>query len=144
RPGTVSAPLAAGFGFAARVAIESPSRWAKLATLRDRLEAELLAIDAPRGRARVVGAPRLRAPHVSTLVWPGWGGAELVAALDLEGVSVSRGAACSAGTVELSPVLRAMFGEEDATRGVRASLGELTTEADVTAAVRAFRAVLVR
>ncbi len=144
RPGTVSAPLAAGFGVAARVAIESPARWAKLATLRDRLEAELLAIDAPRGRARVVGDPRLRAPHVSTLVWPGWGGAELVAALDLEGVSVSSGAACSAGTVEPSPVLRAMFGEEDATRGVRASLGELTTEADVTAAVRAFRAVLVR
>jgi len=81
---------------------------------------------------------------VSNLIWPGWIGAELVAALDLEGVSVSSGAACSAGTVEPSPVLLAMIGPEDATRGVRISIGDVTTRDDVARAIAAYRAVLPR
>jgi cysteine desulfurase len=144
RPGTVDAALAAGFGVAARIASASPARWAELGALRDRIEAELVAIDSPHGRARVAGDPRLRAPHVSNLMWPGWIGAELVAALDLEGVSVSSGAACSAGTVEPSPVLAAMGMGDAATRGVRLSIGDTTTEEDAANAVRAFRAVLAR
>ena len=77
-------------------------------------------------------------------MWPGWQGDELVAALDLEGVSVSSGAACSAGTVEPSPVLEAMLGARDAASGIRASLGEDTTAEDVTRAIEAFRAVVTR
>ena len=142
RPGTADATLAAGFGEAARRA--SADRWASLAPLRDRLEAALVAIDGPRGRARPTGDPALRAPHVASLVWPGWVGAELVAALDLEGVSVSSGSACSAGTVEPSPVLEAMIGAADATRGIRLSLGDTTTDADVDHAIAAFRAVVTR
>ena len=80
----------------------------------------------------------------SNLIWPGWVGAELVAALDLEGVSVSSGAACSAGTVGPSPVLEAMIGPADAMRGVRISIGDTTTEAEVSLAVRAFRGVTRR
>lgn len=144
RPGTADASLAAGFGVAARIAATSVPRWAALAPLRDRIERELLSIETGQGRARVSGDPARRAPHVSNLIWPGWIGAELVAALDLEGVSVSSGAACSAGTVEPSPVLLAMLGEADATRGVRISIGDATTEDDATTAVRAFRAVLAR
>lgn len=144
RPGTAAASLAAGFGVAARIASDGVARWAALSPLRDRIERELCAIDAPRGRARVAGDPTQRAPHVSNLVWPGWVGAELVAALDLEGVSVSSGAACSAGTVEPSPVLLAMLGSEDATRGVRISIGDATTEDDAALAIQAFRAVLTR
>ena len=144
RPGTADASLAAGFGVAARIASDGVTRWAALAPLRDRIESELCAIDAPHGRARVAGDPTRRAPHVSNLIWPGWIGAELVAALDLEGVSVSSGAACSAGTVEPSPVLLAMLGEGDATRGVRISIGDTTTEDDAALAVSAFRADLTR
>lgn len=144
RPGTVSAALAAGFGAAARAAKGSPARWAALASMRDRLERALVAIDTPRGRARVVGERGARAPHVSNTIWPGWIGAELVAALDLEGLSVSSGSACSAGTVEPSPVLSAMLGEADAASGVRASLGDATTAADLDEAIRAFRAVVTR
>jgi cysteine desulfurase len=144
RPGTADSSLAAGFGAAARIAATSVSRWESLAAARDRIERELLAIDAPSGRARVAGAAARRAPHVSNLIWPGWVGAELVAALDLEGVSVSSGAACSAGTVEPSPVLLAMVGPEDATRGVRISIGDATTDEDVSSAIRAFRSVLAR
>ncbi len=147
RPGTVDASLAAGFGVAATIARRSPERWAALAALRDELEGALLALDetiARRGRARRAGDATRRAPHVSNLIWPGWIGAELVAALDLEGVSVSSGAACSAGTVEPSPVLLAMIGPEDATRGVRVSIGDLTTRDDVARAIAAYRAVLPR
>ncbi len=75
---------------------------------------------------------------------PGWIGAELVAALDLEGVAVASGSACSAGTIEPSPVLRAMHGEARARGAVRASLGETTTEGDVEHAIAAFARVLRR
>lgn len=141
RPGTIDASLAAGFGVAARIAMSSPARWRALAPLRDRVERELLAIVAG---ARVAGEPSRRAPHVSDVVWPGWIGAELVAALDLEGVSVSSGAACSAGTVEPSPVLLAMLGQADAMRGVRVSIGDATTDEEASFAIDAFRRVLAR
>jgi cysteine desulfurase len=68
----------------------------------------------------------------------------MVAALDLEGVSVSSGAACSAGTVEPSPVLAAMLGDRDAASGIRTSLGEDTTDHDVAQAIDAFGSVVRR
>ncbi|MEA2752866.1 MAG: cysteine desulfurase [Myxococcales bacterium] len=142
RPGTVDAALAAGLGVAARHAREGSMRYARIAERRNTLENGLLAL--PPRVARVAGDPARRAPHVSLLVWPGWQGAELVAALDLEGVSVSSGAACSAGTVEPSPVLEAMLGPLDAASGIRASLGETTTDDDVARALDAFRRVLAR
>lgn len=141
RPGTTDAALAAGFGVAATRALDGPTRYASLAPRRDALEAALLALPAG---ARRVGDPALRAPHVANLTFPGWVGAELVAALDLEGVSVSSGSACSAGTVEPSPVLAAMLGEADGARGIRLSLGETTTPADIERAVAAFARVTTR
>lgn len=142
RPGTVDPVLAAGFGASAKRARATVERWWEIAKLRDELELGLLGT----GKAKVAGDPRRRAPHVSNLMWKGWVGAELVAALDLEGVSVSSGAACSAGTVEPSPVLKAMFGDADglATSGVRCSLGDTTTIEDVRFAIEAFRRVVTR
>lgn len=152
RPGTVDPALAAGLGVAARRAIGGTMRYARIAARRDALEIALLALGAgEKGRPaggenapRVVGDPQLRAPHVSTLVWPGWIGAELVAALDLEGLSVSSGAACSAGTVEPSPVIAAMLGQGLAASSVRASLGEDTSDEDVMRAIESFRRVSAR
>ncbi len=144
RPGTMDAALAAGLGVAARHAIEGPVRYARIATRRDALEAALLGLLSGASAARVVGDATQRAPHVSTLVWPGWVGAELVAALDLEGVSVASGAACSAGTVEASPVIGAILGDALAASSVRVSLGELTTDEDVATAISAFTRVLTR
>ena len=144
RPGTVDPALAAGLGTAARRAIEGSVRYARIAEHRDALESALLGLHAGRHAPRVAGDPHRRAPHVSTLVWPGWVGGELVAALDLEGLSVSSGAACSAGTVEPSPVIGAMLGDALAASSVRASLGEDTTADDVAWAVEAFGRVLSR
>ncbi|MEJ7733063.1 MAG: aminotransferase class V-fold PLP-dependent enzyme, partial [Polyangiaceae bacterium] len=121
-----------------------PERYAALATLRDRLEAGLVALGARHGAAAVRNGEAVRAPHVVNLSWAGWRGPELCAALDLEGVAVSSGAACSAGTAEPSPVLLAMLGEARAASAVRASLGEDTTDADVDAALERWDRVLMR
>jgi cysteine desulfurase len=141
RPGTTDPVAAAGFGAAALHALASPPAWAALAGLRDALEAELLRLE-PGARVNGAGAPRM--PHVTNVAFPGWRGPELVAALDLEGVAVSAGSACSAGTAEPSPVLLAMGDAEAAAASVRFSLGEGTTVADLEAALVAARRVLGR
>jgi cysteine desulfurase len=81
---------------------------------------------------------------VTNVAFPGFRGPELVAALDLEGVSVSSGSACSAGTSEPSPVLTAMLGTERAACSLRLSLGEATTRDEVAFALEAFARVLAR
>lgn len=139
RPGTQDPVACAGFAVAARRAHEGgPARYAEVRALRDRIEAELVALGG------VVNGAEPRAPHVTNLSWSGWRGDELCAALDLEGVAVSSGSACSAGTAEPSPVLRAMVGTERAASAVRISLGDETTEDDVDRALAAFRDVLHR
>lgn len=144
RPGTFDPVLAAGLGIAARISAGGHLRYARIAQRRDAFEEALMGMLSGELAPRVAGERSRRAPHVSMLVWPGWSGAELVAALDLEGVSVSSGAACSAGTIEPSPVLAAMLGDRDASSGIRASLGEDTTADDLARATEAFRRVVSR
>ena len=124
RPGTVDAMALAGFRVAAERAEDGPGRYARLEPLRDRIERELASLGRVNG-----GAPR--APHVTNLSFEGVRGDELAAALDLEGISVSSGSACAAGTSEPSPVIRAMLGLERARSALRVSLGEESTEADI-------------
>jgi cysteine desulfurase len=141
RPGTTDPVAAAGLAVASLHALESPARWRSLAPLRDALEAALLAL-APGARVNGARAPRM--PHVSSIMFPGWKGPELVAALDLEDLAVSAGSACSAGTAEPSPVLVAMGDAEAAASSVRFSLGEETRAEDIDAAIAACRRVLRR
>ncbi len=138
RPGTVDAVAAAGFGAAARRAAEGAAAYERIRALRDQLEAELVAL----GGARNGAGPR--APHVSNVAFAAWSAPELVAAMDLEGVSISGGSACSAGTMEPSPVIGAMAGASRARGSIRVSLGESTSPAEVIRAVAAFRLVLAR
>ncbi len=139
RPGTVDPAAAAGLEVAATHALTSAARWLALAPLRDALEAGLLDLET----ARVNGAAAERAPHVTSVAFPRWSSAELVAALDLEGLAVSGGSACSAGTAEPSSVLSAMGDDQAATCSIRFSLGEETSSEDVglalAAAARVFR-----
>ncbi|WP_437339004.1 cysteine desulfurase family protein [Sorangium sp. So ce394] len=144
RPGTQDPMAAAGFAVAAGRALGAPARYAALAPLRDRLEAELTQVGRAAGASPVRNGEGARAPHVTNLSWPGWRGDELCAALDLEGVAVSSGAACSAGTAEPSPVLTAMLGPERAASAVRFSIGEDTTEDDLVEAARRVARVLSR
>jgi cysteine desulfurase len=144
RPGTQDAAACAGFAAAAARALSGPARYAMLAPLRDRLEEALAALGARMGIDPERNGTAPRAPHVSNLSWPGWHGDELCAALDLEGVAVSSGSACSAGTAEASPGLTVMAGEARAKSAVRVSLGEETTADDVHDAVARWTVVLGR
>jgi cysteine desulfurase len=144
RPGTQDAAACAGFAAAAGRARTSPARYAALAVLRENLEEALVALGARLGSPPERNGTGPRAPHVSNLSWPGWRGEELCAALDLEGVAVSSGSACSAGTAEASPVLRAMVGEARAASAVRVSLGEDIVADDVDDALRRWALVLGR
>jgi cysteine desulfurase len=136
RPGTLDPVAARGLAVAVRAATGAHERHAALADLRDRFEAWVLEL-APNA---VVNGAAPRAPHVTNVSVPGWRGPELVAALDLEGVSASSGSACSAGTAEPSPVIEAIAGRARAESAVRFSIGELTTLDDLAKA----RAILAR
>jgi cysteine desulfurase len=136
RPGTVDPIAAAGFLAALERAEQGPVRYAELGLLRDDFERAFASI------AELNGGQVPRLPHVSNLSFPGVSGDEVVAALDLLGVCVSSGSACSAGTTEPSTVISAMLGRERARAAVRVSLGEATSNAEIQAAKAAFRRVL--
>ena len=140
RPGTVDPVAASGMGAAARAAPGAATRREGVRALRDRLEASILALTP----AATVNGSGPRAEHVTNISFAGWLGPELVAALDLEGVSVSSGSACSAGTSDPSPVIEAMVGRARARSAVRFSLGETTSSADVDDAVKVLQRVLAR
>ena len=144
RPGTQDPAACAGFAAAAERAQETPARYAATAALRDAFEIDLAALGERFGATPLRNGDAPRAPHVTNLSWPGWRGDELCAALDLEAVAVSSGSACSAGTPDPSPVLRAMLGEARARSAVRVSLGEETTPADLAEALRRWERVLAR
>jgi cysteine desulfurase len=113
RGGTEALPALAAFAAAA----ESPA--AELRPLRDAIEAGLREV-APEAVIAGRGAPRL--PNTSLIVLPGIPAETQVIALDLAGVQVSAGAACSSGKVARSHVLAAMGFGADAGCGIRVSL----------------------
>lgn len=137
RGGTQNLPGIAGFGAAAAaVMAQGPAEQIRLARLRDRLEAEVRAM-AP--AAVIWGEDSPRLPNTSCIGLPGVAQQRQVMTLDLAGIAVSAGSACSSGKLEPSPVLKAM-GASDATarEAIRISLGWATTEADVDAFLRAY------
>ena len=137
RPGTVDPVAAAGFRVAAAWARNSLSEREPLRALRDQLEAALLLKGA-----LVNGGEGARLGHITNVSIPGHAGDELVAALDLLGVAVSSGSACSAGTTEPSKVISAMLGVERARGAVRLSLGDATTGLDIEFALQALERAL--
>lgn len=128
RAGTADVRAAVGFGVACALLPQRLDAQPRIAELRDRLEHALLALGARRNAA---DGPRVA---TATNLWfPGRRSDALVAALDLEGVAVSAGAACSSGKSEPSPVLLAMHPEEVAKSqaSLRFSFGPEVSEIDV-------------
>lgn len=144
RPGTQDPVACAGLQVAARRALASPPRYAALAGRRDELERRLSSLGVRTTGSPIVNGTAARAPHVSSMSWPGWLGPELCAALDLEGVCVSSGSACSAGTADPSPVIAAIAGMERARSAVRISFGESFDERAIDRVVAAWERVLRR
>lgn len=129
RAGTENVPSLAGPGVAATTAAAKLHAAGDLAALRDRLEAAVLA-GVP---GTVVNGDRSRrVPNTSNISFEGIEAESLLIALDLEGVAVSTGSACSSGSLEPSHVLRAMGLPHARTRNsLRFSLGPETTVEEV-------------
>ena len=138
RPGTENVPGAVGF--AAALAVQ-PLLTPEVAVRRERLWAEVSMLDGVRRYS-----PRTDClPNTLHVGFDGVRGEALVAALDLEGVAVSVGSACAAGSGEPSHVLQAIGCEDAAARGgVRFSLGAASTDADIEGAAAAVRRVVAR
>jgi len=132
RAGTENVAALAGFGAAAQaVDAELAPESARLAALRDACERALSKL-AP--EAIVFGAQAPRLPNTLAFAIPGLAAAMLLMRLDLEGVAVSSGSACSSGKVAPSHVLTAMGVAPDLAAGaIRVSLGWASRAADVEA-----------
>ena len=130
RPGTENVAFAVGLACAAERALaEFEVEHARLARLRDRLEAALVA-----GVTDLVvhGAGGKRAVHILNVSAPGTDSESMLMALDLAGIACSGGSACQSGSVEPSHVLSALGVRPDlAAAAVRMSLGVLTDDAAV-------------
>jgi cysteine desulfurase len=139
RSGTENVAGIAGFGAAAACAVRNAERMAAVAVLRDRLEA---AVSARASDAVFFARDGERLPNTSNFAVPFMKAETLVIALDLAGIAVSAGSACSSGKVEQSHVLDAMGVGPDTARGaIRVSLGCGTTEKDIDAFIGAWGAI---
>ncbi len=140
RAGTENVPAIAGLGVAATLArTKLAAEGARLSALRDELEARVLA--AVPGTAVNGTGPRV--PNTTNISFDRVEAESLLIALDLEGIAVSTGSACSSGTLEPSHVLKAMgFPAHRAQNSIRFSFGAGNTEADVTRVVEALPRVV--
>jgi cysteine desulfurase len=133
RAGTENVPGIVGLGKAAELAhARMACGETEMAAMRDRLEDALLKIESV--GVNGAGAPRL--PQTLSIYFDGIEGEALVIALDLKGLAVSTGAACSSGAIEPSHVLMAMGLTSDRARSsIRLSLGEQNTMDEVEVAI---------
>lgn len=136
RSGTMNYPMAKAFSVAALEAVqEMPARQAALRELRDEFEEKVLEA-IPSAKRSAEGATR--AEHNSNLIFPGTRSDSLLFLLDQQGLSVSSGSACQAGVLGPSHVLYGMgHCQEDASAGLRVTLGHTTTRSDIDFAVQA-------
>jgi cysteine desulfurase len=137
RPGTENVAMAVGLACAAELAVsEREAEWRRLESLRDRLEAAILA-RVPDAVIHGRGGPR--APHVTNVSAPGTESESLLIALDLRGIACSAGSACQSGSIDPSHVLEAIgVSRELGNAAIRMSLGALSTEAAVDRAAEVY------
>jgi cysteine desulfurase len=130
RAGTENSPALVGLGVAARLAqAKLDAEAARVAKLRDRLETEILRVVPG---TTVNGAREMRVPNTTNISFDRVEAESLLIALDLEGIAVSTGSACSSGTLEPSHVLRAMgFSSHRTQNSLRFSLGLFSTDEEV-------------
>jgi cysteine desulfurase len=131
RAGTENLAGIVGMGKAAELSVEwlAENGAQRMSALRDQMERTILG--AVPG-TRVNSAAAERVPNTSSIVFEGIEGEGFVIAMDLKGISVSTGAACSSGAIEPSHVLTAMgLTPEEARGSIRFSLGKQNTEEEV-------------
>lgn len=141
RAGTEGVPNIVAFGAAAKLAREElAQRHEHTEKLRDRFETAV----SERVRDIVFNGDREnRLAHISNISFRFIEGEGLLISLDLQGVAVSTGSACSSGTLEPSPVIRALGRNDELARGaIRFSFGKDNTEADVDYALEVLPGVV--
>lgn len=139
RAGTENLPGIAGFAAAAKAAAAQIAAYERVGALREELEAEIASV-AP--ETVIFGTGVRRLPNTSAIAMPGIAAETQVIALDLDGVMVSAGAACSSGKVGPSHVLAAMgIDSALAASTIRVSLGWSTSEADIRRFLRSWTAL---
>lgn len=136
RSGTENVAASVGFGVAADIARADIDKQQDYRALRDRLEG---AVKEAVPQVIVIGEAVDRVGTVSCLALPGVGSETQVMAMDLAGVAVSAGSACSSGKVKRSQVVSAMgYADEIAGSTIRVSLGWATSEADIDRFIDAY------
>lgn len=135
RAGTENVIGIAGFGAAARAARSDLPRMPGLAARRREIE-DIVLTHVP--GAVIAGSAAQRLPNTVCFTWPGKSAETLLIRLDLEGVAMSSGAACSSGKIGPSHVLTAMgFTEAEARSALRISFGLATGEEEIARLARA-------
>lgn len=125
RSGTQNVVAACGFAAALTDALKRPPT----AELRDYFEAELRKLEP---QAVIFAENGARLPNTSCFALPGLSGETMVLSLDLAGLAVGSGSACSSGKIEPSRVIKAMgYSDELAAGAVRVSLGESTHKEEI-------------
>ena len=139
RAGTENVAAIAGFGAAAEKALENLNDMARIAALRETLEAGVRHLTPA---ATVIGEHVPRLSNTTALALKGKLAETLVIRLDLAGISVSAGSACSSGKVGASHVLEAMgLGRDVASGTIRISLGPETTRDDIERFLAAWKTI---
>jgi cysteine desulfurase len=141
RSGTENVAAIAGFGAAAEAALTGLTSTTVQASLRQRLEAGVLAATPD---AVIIGADAARLSNTSLIARPRLSAETLVIQLDLAGIAVSAGAACSSGKVARSHVLEAMGQGDLAGSAIRVSLGAATEAHDIDAFLAAWTSIHCR
>lgn len=139
RAGTENVAGIAGFGAAAKLAKDELENYARKAgALQNKLEAALEGV-------KIYGQNANRVANTTLLSLPGASSETLLMALDLEGIAVSNGSACSSGRVEPSHVLKAMGASNDEAMGaIRISTGWNTGETDIDRFLEVWQKITTR
>ena len=139
RAGTENVAGIAGFGAVARTALSDIPRYqSHTKALQDKLEAALSNI-------KIYGQNEKRVTNTTLFTLPGASSETLLMSLDLDGIAVSNGSACSSGRVEASHVLKAMgAGHDEASGAIRISTGWNSSEQDIDAFLQSWTKIYER
>lgn len=143
RAGTENVAAISGFGVAAQLAQDGLAQYRKHAgALQSKLESALRQIA---NDIIITGESAPRVPNTTNILLPGVTSETQVMAMDLEGIAISSGSACSSGSIKPSHVLMAMGFDETASKSaLRFSTGWATTDAEIDAALAAYETMVKR
>ena len=142
RAGTENVAGIHGMGVAAKIALEKLDDFEKLRDFQSQIESHLLSVTPS---ASINGASTARVANTTSVCIEGFDASTLLMSLDLEGIAVSTGSACSSGSIQASHVLLAMGASNSlAKSGLRISSGWATTQEDIDAFKDAWTTIMKR